>query len=233
MAHGVGEARQLLLDYHAAANAGELERMHELHEALDAANAWAIEHRIEATLDRLKLPADTLGRRALGRTAQARGARARAGAASPTCCCSTSPPTTSTSPRSSGSRRRSPRFAGSVLFVTHDRRFLDRVAQRIVELDRGRLTSYPGNFSEYEKRKAEALAIEEVRAQKFDKVLAQEEAWIRKGVRGAAHAQRGPRAPAGRRCGPSARRGASAWARSSSRSRRASARGASSPSWRT
>jgi ATP-binding cassette subfamily F protein uup len=66
--------------------------------------------------------------------------------------------------------------------VTHDRRFLDRVAQRVVELDRGKLTSYAGNFSEYEKRKAEALADEEVRARKLDKVLAQEEAWIRKGV---------------------------------------------------
>src|SRR5207247_3293438 len=73
-------------------------------------------------------------------------------------------------------------LSGAVLFVTHDRRFLDRVAQRILELDRGRLTSYPGNFSAYEKRKLEALAIEEVRSRKFDKELAQEEAWIRKGV---------------------------------------------------
>src|SRR4030095_7384487 len=73
-------------------------------------------------------------------------------------------------------------LSGSVLFVTHDRRFLDRVAQRIVELDRGRLSTYPGNFTEYEQRKAEALAIEAVVERKFDKVLAQEEAWIRKGV---------------------------------------------------
>jgi ABC-type multidrug transport system ATPase subunit len=66
--------------------------------------------------------------------------------------------------------------------VTHDRRFLDRVAQRIIELDRGRLASFPGNFTEYEKRKAEMLAIEAVRERKFDKELAQEEAWIRQGV---------------------------------------------------
>src|SRR5204862_3255563 len=64
----------------------------------------------------------------------------------------------------------------------HDRRFLDRVARRIVELDRGRLASFPGNFSDYERRKAEILAIETVRERKFDKELAQEEAWIRKGV---------------------------------------------------
>ena len=73
-------------------------------------------------------------------------------------------------------------FAGAILFVTHDRRFLDRVAQRIVELDRGRLLAYPGNFTAYETRKAEQLAIEAVENRKFDKVLAQEEAWIRKGV---------------------------------------------------
>jgi ATPase subunit of ABC transporter with duplicated ATPase domains len=70
----------------------------------------------------------------------------------------------------------------AVLFVTHDRRFLDRVAQRIVELDRGRLQSYPGNFSEYEKRKAEMLATEAVMNRKFDKELAKEESWIRQGV---------------------------------------------------
>jgi ATPase subunit of ABC transporter with duplicated ATPase domains len=54
----VGEARQLLIDYHAARARGHLERMHDLHEALDAANAWTTEHRIEATLSRLDLPAD-------------------------------------------------------------------------------------------------------------------------------------------------------------------------------
>jgi len=73
-------------------------------------------------------------------------------------------------------------FRGAVLFVTHDRRFLDDVAQRIVELDRGRLLGYPGNYSAYETRKAEQLAIEAVENRKFDKLLAQEEQWIRKGV---------------------------------------------------
>ena len=72
--------------------------------------------------------------------------------------------------------------SAALLFVTHDRRFLDRVAQRIVELDRGRLLGYPGNFTAYETRKAEQLAVEAVEARKFDKLLAQEETWIRKGV---------------------------------------------------
>src|SRR5439155_9253033 len=68
------------------------------------------------------------------------------------------------------------------IFVTHDRAFLDRVATRILELDRGRLLSFPGNFSAYEGRKAEQLAVESVVHAKFDKFWAQEEAWIRKGI---------------------------------------------------
>jgi ATP-binding cassette subfamily F protein uup len=73
-------------------------------------------------------------------------------------------------------------FAGSVLVVTHDRRFLDSVALRIIELDRGNLSGYPGNFSIYQQKKAEALETEAVHQRKFDKVLAQEEVWIRKGI---------------------------------------------------
>jgi ATP-binding cassette subfamily F protein uup len=70
----------------------------------------------------------------------------------------------------------------AAVFVTHDRAFLDRVATRILELDRGRLLSFPGNFSAYEQRKSEQLALEAVVHEKFDKFWAQEEAWIRKGI---------------------------------------------------
>jgi len=73
-------------------------------------------------------------------------------------------------------------FKGSIVTITHDRSFLDRVATRIVELDRGRLLSYPGNFAQYQIQKQEQLAQEEVISAKADKLLAQEEVWIRKGV---------------------------------------------------
>ena len=73
-------------------------------------------------------------------------------------------------------------FKGSVVTITHDRSFLDRVATRIVELDRGQLRSYPGNFSTYQIQKEEQLAQEAVIQAKADKLLAQEEIWIRKGV---------------------------------------------------
>ena len=73
-------------------------------------------------------------------------------------------------------------FKGSLVTISHDRTFLDRVATRIVELDRGILRSYPGNFSQYVTLKEEQLAQEAVISAKADKLLAQEEIWIRKGV---------------------------------------------------
>jgi ATP-binding cassette subfamily F protein uup len=73
-------------------------------------------------------------------------------------------------------------FKGSVVTITHDRSFLDRVATRIIELDRGKLRSYPGNFAQYLIQKEEQLAQEAVINAKADKLLAQEEIWVRKGV---------------------------------------------------
>ena len=70
----------------------------------------------------------------------------------------------------------------ALLFITHDRRFLDRLATRIVELDRGLLTSYPGSFAKYQERKAQRLHEESLEQARADKLLAQEEIWIRKGV---------------------------------------------------
>ena len=70
----------------------------------------------------------------------------------------------------------------TLLFVTHDRRFLDRLSTRIIELDRGRLASFPGSFATYLQRKTEMLRDEAIQDAKFDKFLAQEEVWIRKGV---------------------------------------------------
>ena len=74
-------------------------------------------------------------------------------------------------------------FAGSVLFVTHDRGFVDRVATRIVEIDRGQLRSWPGAYSDYMGQKAKANIEEDRRNALFDKKLAEEEAWIRQGIK--------------------------------------------------
>jgi ATP-binding cassette subfamily F protein uup len=72
--------------------------------------------------------------------------------------------------------------APAAIVVTHDRAFLDRIATRIIELDRGMLRSYPGSFSAYEERKREELSAEELARRRFDKLWQQEEVWIRKGV---------------------------------------------------
>ena len=74
-------------------------------------------------------------------------------------------------------------YPGAVVFVTHDRVFLQHVATRIVELDRGRLTSWPGDYETFLAKKEEWLANEAVRHEKFDKRLAEEEAWLRQGIR--------------------------------------------------
>jgi ABC transport system ATP-binding/permease protein len=73
-------------------------------------------------------------------------------------------------------------FPGAMLAVSHDRRFLESFATRIIELDRGVLTSYPGSFADYQRRKAEMLNSEAVANARFDKLLKEEEVWIRKGV---------------------------------------------------
>ena len=74
-------------------------------------------------------------------------------------------------------------YAGTVLFVTHDRVFLQTLATRIVELDRGRLTSWPGDYATFLRRKEEMLAVEAAHDAKFDKRLAEEEAWLRQGIK--------------------------------------------------
>jgi ATP-binding cassette subfamily F protein uup len=74
-------------------------------------------------------------------------------------------------------------YAGTVLFVTHDRVFLQALATRIVELDRGRLTSWPGDYATFLRRKEESLAVEAAHDAKFDKRLAEEEGWLRQGIK--------------------------------------------------
>lgn len=75
------------------------------------------------------------------------------------------------------------RFEGAILFVSHDRYFLKKVATRIVDLDAGKMTSWPGNYELYLQRKEELLEVEKQQNEKFEKKLAEEEAWIRRGIK--------------------------------------------------
>ncbi|HZZ92731.1 MAG TPA: ATP-binding cassette domain-containing protein [Usitatibacter sp.] len=181
VAGGLGPIAHLLVEYHAAAHAGDVAALQAAQEALEAAGGWSTEHRIEAALDRLGLAAD-LAVAGLSGGQRKRVALARALVREPQLLVLDEPTNHLDIAAIEALEETLVAFPGAVLVVTHDRRFLDRVAQRIVELDRGRLMSFPGNYSEYERRKAMLLAEEAVLQRKFDRVLAQEEAWIRKGV---------------------------------------------------
>src|SRR5260221_36208 len=191
VAEGLGQGTKLLVDYHAATHAlaahgheddaALMERMQHLQEALDASDGWSLQHRIEATLSRLQLSEDDPVSELSGGLKK-RVALARALVMAPDLLLLDEPTNHLDFTAIEWLEETLLGFAGSVLFVTHDRRFLDSIALRIVELDRGHLSAYPGNYRTYQQKKAEGLETEAVHQRKFDKVLAQEEVWIRKGI---------------------------------------------------
>ena len=189
VAEGLGKGNQLLVEYHAAAHAFAEDhenealaaRMHELQERLDATNGWSLQHKVDSTLTRLSLDPDRKVDELSGGLKK-RVALARALVLEPGLLLLDEPTNHLDVASIEWLEGVMQSYAGSVLFVTHDRSFLDSVANEIIELDRGYLTTYSGNFSAYQVRKAEDLATEAVHNRKFDKFLAQEEVWIRKGV---------------------------------------------------
>src|SRR5467141_876551 len=194
VAEGLGKGTKLLVDYHAATHAlaahglhtpeddvALMERVQHLQEALDASDGWSLQHRIAATLSRLQLSEDDPISELSGGLTK-RVALARALVMAPDLLLLDEPTNHLDFTAIEWLEETLLSFPGSVLLVTHDRRFLDSVALRIVELDRGHLSAYPGNYRAYQQKKAEELETEAVHQRKFDKVLAQEEVWIRKGI---------------------------------------------------
>ncbi|HRQ05106.1 MAG TPA: ATP-binding cassette domain-containing protein, partial [Nitrosomonas halophila] len=190
VSRGLGALAQTLLDYHAVSHAlGEadadtealLARMQNLQGVLEAQEGWLIHNKVQTAINRLGLAEDAIIGTLSG-GARKRVALARAMVVSPDVLLLDEPTNHLDFSSIEWLEEMLRDFSGSVIFITHDRRFLDNVATRIIELDRGDLKSFPGNFSAYQQKKAEILETEAVHNKKFDKFLNQEEVWIRKGV---------------------------------------------------
>ncbi len=173
---GLGPVLQLIDDY--THSRGDL---HALQSQIEALDGWNWEQRVSETLQRLHLdPQARVG--ALSGGNRKRAALAQALVARPDVLLLDEPTNHLDMDSIAWLEELLLAYPGSVVTISHDRAFLDRVATRMVELDRGRLSSYPGNFARYQALKEEQLAQEAVVNAKADKLLAQEEVWIRKGV---------------------------------------------------
>ncbi len=162
-------------------NAPEGADLDALQSEIEAFDAWNWEQRVEEALDRLHLDSNAIVASLSGGTRK-RVALAQALVTAPDVLLLDEPTNHLDLDSIEWLEQLLIDFKGSVVTITHDRAFLDRVATRIVALDRGQLRSYPGNFGQYQLQKEEQLAQELVINAKADKLLAQEEVWIRKGV---------------------------------------------------
>ena len=159
-----------------------LRELEALHARIDAHDGWHLEQRVETTITELSLPADKKMNQLSGGWRR-RVALAKALVQKPDLLLLDEPTNHLDIATIKWLEDRIYNYPGAVLFITHDRAFLQRLATRIVEIDRGKLTSWPGDYSNFLRRKEKSLEDESVAEDKFDKKLAEEEVWIRQGIK--------------------------------------------------
>ena len=187
VAGGLGELGKVIARYHELlthmdGSEQSLQALGDVQHKLEAGNGWEFQSRVEAVLSKLQLPADVkVG--SLSGGWKRRVALARALVIDPEVLLLDEPTNHLDFDSITWLEEQLLTFQGAVLFVTHDRAFLQKLATRIVDLDRGQLTSWAGNYQDYLTRKAAALEDEANQNAEFDKKLAKEEVWIRQGIK--------------------------------------------------
>ncbi|HJX09210.1 MAG TPA: ATP-binding cassette domain-containing protein [Candidatus Binatia bacterium] len=188
VAAGLGELGSLLAEYHqvtrqaGGAEPATLARLAQLHGRIDALDGWNTNQKVETVLTRLSLPADKRLIDCSGGTRR-QVMLARALVSEPDLLLLDEPTNHLDISAITWLEKYLLNYRAALIFITHDRTFLRHLATRIVELDRGRLISFPGDFDGYLHKKDELLDIEIRAMAKFDKKLAEEEAWIRRGIK--------------------------------------------------
>ncbi len=188
VAGGLGELGEWITRYHTLSmtmaydDDKALQELGDLQHQLETHNGWHFQQRVESTLSRLALPGE-LKINGLSGGWKRRVALARALVIEPEVLLLDEPTNHLDFESIAWLEEQILNFQGAVLFVTHDRAFLQKLATRIVDLDRGNLVSWQGTYDDYLRRKAAALEDEANQNAEFDKKLADEEAWIRQGVK--------------------------------------------------
>ncbi|EOD2820230.1 TPA: ABC transporter ATP-binding protein [Providencia stuartii] len=189
VAEGVAEQAEYLKEYHHVSKLVEtdpseknLNKLAELQEVLDSRNLWLLDARISDVLKKLDLPADTQLSSLSGGWLR-KAALGRALVSNPQVLFLDEPTNHLDIETILWLENFLKDFQGSIVFISHDRSFIRNMATRIVDLDRGKLSSWPGNYDDYLVAKEEALRVEEMQNAEFDRKLAQEEAWIRQGIK--------------------------------------------------
>ncbi len=182
VARGLGDLGALLARYHHALHDGDMEAMGAAQAQIEARHGWDLDRRVQQVLSRLELPEDA-DFAALSGGMKRRVLLAQALVRKPDILLLDEPTNHLDIDAIAWLEGFLKQFDGSIVFVTHDRSFLKALATRIVEIDRGRVTSWPGDYDNYLRRREERLHAEAQENARFDKLLAQEEVWIRQGIK--------------------------------------------------